>query len=947
MALRHLLRAQITALKPPDDLTPDYSNRQWRSYLILQAQFVDQRAAQAIREELGISESGYFNDQRYALDLLAQRLQEQEVQQTAQTRAAETAPTSEPSPISQPRPAPLLPRAPTTFIGRQKERAQLAELLTRQSVQLVTLFGAGGMGKTRLAIQAAQDYHEATGEPVCFVALETADTGDPLVPIIAQAVQLSFDAQDDPRQQLRNFLRGRSLLLVLDNMEHLLPQAGEFLQDMLTVAPRLRVLVTSRERLNLRSEWVLSLPGLDVPPSEVEQADLLAEYSAVQLFLSVLARGRGQSEVNAVAADEYRAVREICRLVSGMPLALELAASWGALLSCADIAAEIRTGLDFLAGTYQDLPARHQSLRAVFEHSWRLLDPTEQANFRRLAVFRGSFNREAAAEVAGARLPTLHALASKSLLRVTDDKRYVVHPLLRQFAAEQLHAVAGEQSAVQTAHSRYFLGWVAAQTTGFKRNNRQKQTIAAFAANLENIRTAWQTAVLNQSWGLLLDAAEGLSYFYHNSNRFQEGLEVLNATVAALNPAAPTTEARQLHGLVLGLQGRIHHMLGKQAEAQSAFRRSLAALQKQSADDHVALISLFAIVADLPDEELRPRQLYEACLAYYKAAGDEWGTAYSHAKYVNYLRLSGLAADPKYQRRLLQESLQLREHIGDQRGIASALSLLGDLAYERGDYEEARRYATQSLTLYNELGDNFGRALALNHLGQVAGSKGAYLEAKRYYEESLALLRAHGNPREIAVCLDCVGYITYLLNDVATAEAYYQESLELSRDLDDAAGTAWSLHNLGDVARAQQDFATAQELYQQSYTLHIQVDALSWGGAVALDKLGRVRLELGDVDAAEADFQAALYIARHTGRYREMLDALLNLAQVAQRRGDEITAMRLLAVVTHHSATARETYDVAMALIDGQAIADTPDFDRVVGEVLGVARVVVNCQHPL
>ncbi|MCG8350680.1 MAG: NB-ARC domain-containing protein [Chloroflexales bacterium] len=305
MALRHLLRAQIAALKPPDDPTPDYSKRQWRSYLILQAQFVDQRAAQTIREELGISESGYFNDQRYALDLLAQRLQEQEVQQAAQTRTAETTPVDEqPLPASQPQSAPLLPHAPTTFVGRQKERAQLAELLARQSVQLVTLFGAGGMGKTWLAIQAAQDYHEATGEPVCFVALETTDTDDSLVPIIAQAVQLSFDAQDDPRQQLRNFLRGRSLLLVLDNMEHLLPQAGEFLQDMLTVAPLLRVLVTSRERLNLRSEWVLALPGLDVPPPEVEQTDLLAEYSAVQLFLSALARGRGQSEANAVAESD-------------------------------------------------------------------------------------------------------------------------------------------------------------------------------------------------------------------------------------------------------------------------------------------------------------------------------------------------------------------------------------------------------------------------------------------------------------------------------------------------------------------------------------------------------------------------------------------------------------------------------------------------------------------
>lgn len=931
VALRRLLQDQLDALKP-HDTAPDYSDRNWRIYYILQAQFVDQRAAQDIRDELGISESGYFNDQRQGLDWLAQRLQEQEMKAVAAEQPDAVVVTT-PNATS----APQLPHAPVAFIGRQQERAQLAELLAQADAQLITLVGTGGMGKTRLAIQAAQDYYEATGDAVYFVPLETADTADLLVPTIAQAIQLNFDTQGNPQQQLLNFLRGRALLLVLDNMEHLLPAGAEFLPEMLTAAPHLRVIVTSRERLHLRGEWVLELTGLEVPPPEAEtKTTVMAlgeRYSAVQLFLTALARGRGQGEL-VTTDDERTAVAEICRLVSGMPLALELAASWGNMLSCADIATEIRASLDFLAGTYRDLPLRHQSLRAVFEHSWRLLTPIEQANFRQLAVLRGSFSREAAASIVGARLPTLHALASKSLLQVTAHKRYVVHPLLRQFAAEQLQAQPGEQNTVQTAHSRYYLNWVAAHTAGLKQGHRQTETMAAFLAELENIRAAWHTAVWQKAWGLLLDAAVGLSYFYHNTNRFQEGLEVLTSTAVALIQSDATNEAQQLRGLILGLQGRIHHVLGQREAAQSTFQRSLPLLLTHGTDEQTALIRLFAIEANLPDDGWQPQALYKTCLAYFAGADDEWGMAYCHVKYVSHLRLSGIVVEPEYQRRLLEESLRLREKIGDQRGVASSLSLLGDLAYERGDYAEARQCALRSLTLYDELGDNLGRALALNHLGQVAGSKGEYGEAKRYYEESLALLRAHGNPREISVCLDCVGYITYLLQDLDTAEVHYQESLELSQEMGDVAGTAWSLHNLGDIARARQDFATARELYEQSYQLHTTIDVLSWGGAVALDKLGRVRLALDDIATAEADFRLALDIAHKTERYREMLDALLNLARVALAKGDADRARELLAVVVNHPATARETYDTAVGLLAERPVPEPPPLAEVVQSLL-------------
>src|SRR5262249_45381113 len=280
-----------------------------------------------------------------------------------------------------------LPLPPTPLIGRESELAELGALLENPAYRLITIVGPGGIGKTRLALASATDQIDAFAHRVYFVPLAPLRSSEFLVPAIADALGLAFSGREDPRAQLLNYLRGKELLLVLDNFDHLL-EGAELLVDILRRATAVSILVTSRERLNLQGEWVFDIAGLQVPAAD--QIDGVEGYSAVALFLQ---RAHKVHARFTFGAAEKRAVARICRLVEGMPLGIELAAAWVRALSCAEIAQEIEQSLGFLTTSLRDVPERHRSLLAVFDHSWRLLSADERGVFRKLSVFRGGFGR--------------------------------------------------------------------------------------------------------------------------------------------------------------------------------------------------------------------------------------------------------------------------------------------------------------------------------------------------------------------------------------------------------------------------------------------------------------------------------------------------------------------------------------------------------------------------
>jgi DNA-binding SARP family transcriptional activator/predicted ATPase len=339
----------------------------------------------------------------------------------------------------------------SSFVGRAQELAELQQLLSNQAgsgrIRLLTLLGLGGVGKTRLALEVGYQQLHRYFDGVYFVPLAALTVADAnaLAAAIAQAMGLTLHGKEAQTTTLLHYLRDKTLLLILDNFEQLLPPenapaevgAGNrvfhFLTELLQTAPDVQLLVTSRVRLQLQGEWLFPVQGMPVPPlldtSQVEHFD------AVQLFLQ---HARRVSPAFRPDAYEFQAIARICQAVAGLPLGIELAATWVQMLPCHEIAAELEQTLGFLHSSLHDIPERHRSLRAVFDYSWRWLSPADQTALTQLTIFRGSFDRRAAQQILGISLPQLMTLVNKSLLQTVSAGRYGLHELVRQFAAERI-----------------------------------------------------------------------------------------------------------------------------------------------------------------------------------------------------------------------------------------------------------------------------------------------------------------------------------------------------------------------------------------------------------------------------------------------------------------------------------------------------------------------------
>jgi DNA-binding CsgD family transcriptional regulator len=355
-------------------------------------------------------------------------------------------PSIHPEPASPPH---NLPVYGTRFIGREKELQDLIDLLQDPQVRLVTIAGPGGIGKTRLGVEAARAQLGQFLDGIFLVPLAALNSVTEIVPAIARQIHLALKSDAEPEEQLRSHLRTKRMLLLLDSFEDVLDGA-ELVARLLAAASGLKILATSQRSLNLQLEWVRYLDGMQLPSSESDED--FKTYGAVRLFLDRVRQANGD-----FSPDEHRAcVIEICQLVQGVPLAIELAAAWLKTLSCNDVVAEIRRSLDFLATDQPDVDPGHHSMRAVFDHAWRLLTEEERQVLMRLSVFPGGFSRTAAEQVAGASLQTLSGLIEKSFLTQSPSGRYEIHGLLRRYSAQELEAQA---TTAPNPRSKMLLVW--------------------------------------------------------------------------------------------------------------------------------------------------------------------------------------------------------------------------------------------------------------------------------------------------------------------------------------------------------------------------------------------------------------------------------------------------------------------------------------------------------
>ena len=417
-----------------------------------------------------------------------------------------------------------LPSQLTTFIGREAELATLNALLSDVNNRLITIVAPGGMGKTRLSLEAAGQMVQVFPQGIYFVALDRIISADMIVQTTAEVLPISLASNEDPKNRVVDYLRDKKILLVMDNFEHVLDGAT-FVQDILRAAPHVQILASSRVKLNLMGETVFNIKGLGVGDKSSE-AD-----SALQLFAQSARQTQPKFELNKAVLP---AVTRICQLVDGMPLAIVLAAAWIDTLSVEEIAAEIEKNIDLLETEKRDVPDRQRSVRAVIESSWNQVDVTAQNLLKRLSVFRGGFTRTAAQEAAGASIRSLSQLVDKALLRRNPDTgRYAIHELLRQYAEEQIKLSVEEERSAHGAHAKYFADFV--QTCGMRlHDQRQRVALLELEADLDNIRIAWSYWTDKQDTSRLLEFVDGLFVFFEVRSSSIPAIQLFDAAAQKL-----------------------------------------------------------------------------------------------------------------------------------------------------------------------------------------------------------------------------------------------------------------------------------------------------------------------------------------------------------------------------------------------------------------------------
>ena len=727
-----------------------------------------------------------------------------------------------------------LPAQTTAFIGRTGELKQLARLLAEESNRLITLLAPGGMGKTRLALAAAETCQSQFADGVCFVSLTPLRSPEQIVPAIADTLglQLTTD-QRTPKQQLMNFFSNKHFLLVLDNFEHLL-DAATLLSDLLEAAPRLHLLVTSRERLNLNCETLYLVGGLNYP--ELTSVENPLDYTAVQLFLECGRRLR-----SSLADDELPAVIRICQLTQGMPLAVELAAAWLVALSPAEVADEIARGIDFLQTHMRDIPERQRSVVAVFEASWSQLSPDEQSAFRGLAVFRGGFTREAALAVVETRTDVLISLTNKALISYyANAGRFEMHELLRQFAEEQLK-LSGELETFLSQHAAYFANFLKARLPTLQSRTPQV-AVGEIQTDFDNIRQA-VFYLLDLDKSFRLEAlAESLRRFFEADVHFSSSVH---------HPGFPYLTLR------LFFEARAHFS----NDAMIIFRRALE--KAYPAEVEVILREGLGDALQVTGAYDQARHEFERARLLLPPD--------ANIRRARLLRKQALTLD---EQRRLEEALQVlaeaeetlnrsdkrdedwwQEWIAVQNGIVTAYFFLGNVQPIVGRTDSIRAAVEQ----YGTAAERFDFYVSANMTELLRMRFIVNQRTMEYAELGLAAALETGSPLQIAMGHFRLGLTYFCLEDWSTAEAEMRTSLVIADRIGNVLTQTLCATFLALTFRRCSRVEAAEQWAQ--LTLQITGSAgIDLYFAAAKANLGWVAWRKGEVERAVSLAQEALAI---------------------------------------------------------------------------------------
>lgn len=764
----------------------------------------------------------------------------------------------------------------TRFVGRAAEMSALMEHL--RSERLVTLTGLGGMGKTRMALQAAwacvKEHPDWFPDGVFFVPLGAVYTADVLVFSIAETLQMPYFGGSDLTKQLLNFLRARHTLLVLDNFEQL-TEAADLLVELLEQAAGLKLLVTSRERLNVYGEWAFPLGGLGLPRGDSLSDAEAAE--AVDLFTQSARRVSPDFALNAQTAPD---VARICRAVQGHPLALELAGAWMRAMRCDEVAEAIERDLDFLSADWDLGSAR--SLRATIGHSWEMLDLPERRAFMRLSAFVGPFGREAARAVADASTGMLTALVSKSFLTWSSQRGvYDIHPLLRRFGAEKLAADSARQQETLGRFCAYWMDFLRERADAIV-GAEQPRILREIVEMYDNIRAAWDWAVENRDVAQLERGAQGLFAFCDARSLLTEGEAALGRAIESLQGQASEGEAGS--ALIARLKARRAALLfrmGKGPEARDILQESIETLAEPGElafclnklgyvliflGKHTEALQVVEraralgqdeaenqfLLGRIADRQGHPQQAethYQVARQLHAAQGNRRSEAISiHALGMKLVDKGEHSAGMS----MHLQALEMFRALGDLYWEGVMYDELGYVCREQGLYSQSQAYREQALALARQIGDMLGQARALNNLGTTRMYLGDYAAAQEYLNQALPLFRAMGRKLGEAVALMNLGNLLHELGREEEASLRAQESLEIVRPMQDGMYEAYALTTLGDAALGLGALEEAESAYLQAYQLRQQLDQQHLA-AESLAGLALARLRRGFLRQALAD----------------------------------------------------------------------------------------------
>ncbi len=758
-----------------------------------------------------------------------------------------------------------LPVRGTSFVGRDEELTELAILLSKPNVSLLTVLGPAGVGKTRLALQLAHEEQKlgVFKDGIYFVSLDALSDPSFLAPTLLSQLGLTQQGKTEPLEQLKTFFADKNAFLVLDNFEHLL-EGSSLLSQLLGNCPKLQLLVTSRERLNLEEEHSFRLGGLSYPATISDDAKL---SEAVQLFRERAQQVQPRFDVEKNLPDVIR----ICGLVEGLPLGLELAASWVRLMSCQDIASEIERGLGLLVSTSKNVPERHRSLKAAFEGSWKLLSSKEREVLRKLSVFVGGFRREAASDVAGATIPVLASLIDKSLLRVLINGRYDRHPLLYQFTKEKLFEYADEYVRVRDHHARYYLVFAEHADAGL-RGKDQVLWFERLNEELDNLRLSL-TYFEETDATTALQLATALGSFWNTHGYYGEGSDHLTSLLARTSGDTPIRAAAYTHAANLVWKK------GEHFSAETFYRESLkcATALGETSVQAKALTGLGTLALKHRGDVEGARSSFQAALELTEANGDNANGA------VALRGLGNLSLDQgNYQRaRTYYEAAQKLEHeLGNPHNRAQTHINLATVLVYLGELGRAHALNQEALELFRKVGDKHGTAIALLNIGfDYEGSDRS--KGNVYYQESLQLFRDLGDKRMVSHLLNNLGGNFQRLGELDKAKEHLTESLTIQQQVGDVSLIAHALYNLGQVQCDEGDLVKARQTYQECTELCRKNDD-NWTLMRVLEVSAKLRLLEQDYECAKAELEEAHVLSQNAGDKKTLLKILETQARLTE-----------------------------------------------------------------